>query len=98
MKSRPNRYSSSRHRPRSSPRGEAIRIPELSKRVDFEGEIAIVIGERCSRIAPDEDPRDYIRGYTIANDVTARDLQKRTVNGLVPRVWNFLSRGAAGHR
>jgi 2-keto-4-pentenoate hydratase/2-oxohepta-3-ene-1,7-dioic acid hydratase in catechol pathway len=57
--------------------GEAIRIPELSKRVDFEGEIAIVIGERCSRIGPEEDPRDYVRGYTIANDVTARDLQKK---------------------
>ncbi len=57
--------------------GEAIRIPELSKRVDFEGEIAIVIGERCSKIGPEEDPRDYIRGYTIANDVTARDLQKK---------------------
>jgi 2-keto-4-pentenoate hydratase/2-oxohepta-3-ene-1,7-dioic acid hydratase in catechol pathway len=59
-----------------SPR-QAIRIPELSKRVDFEGEIAIVIGERCSKIGTDEDPRDYIRGYTIANDVTARDLQKK---------------------
>ncbi len=57
--------------------GAGIRIPELSKRVDFEGEIAIVIGERCSRIGTDEDPRDYIRGYTIANDVTARDLQKK---------------------
>src|ERR1700723_2551775 len=57
--------------------GAGIRIPELSKRVDFEGEIAIVIGERCSRIGTEEDPRDYIRGYTIANDVTARDLQKK---------------------
>ena len=57
--------------------GEAIRIPELSKRVDFEGEIAIVIGERCSKIGPEEDPRDYIRGYTIANDVIVRDLQKK---------------------
>jgi len=57
--------------------GEAIRIPELSQRVDFEGEIAIVIGERCFKIGMDEDPRDYIRGYTIANDVTARDLQKK---------------------
>jgi 2-keto-4-pentenoate hydratase/2-oxohepta-3-ene-1,7-dioic acid hydratase in catechol pathway len=57
--------------------GEAIRIPELSQRVDFEGEIAVVIGERCFKIGMDEDPRDYIRGYTIANDVTARDLQKK---------------------
>jgi 2-keto-4-pentenoate hydratase/2-oxohepta-3-ene-1,7-dioic acid hydratase in catechol pathway len=57
--------------------GEAIRIPALSSRVDFEGEIAIVIGAQCSKIGTDEDPRDYIRGYTIANDVTARDLQKK---------------------
>jgi 2-keto-4-pentenoate hydratase/2-oxohepta-3-ene-1,7-dioic acid hydratase in catechol pathway len=55
----------------------AIVIPELSKRVDFEGEIAIVIGTRCSKIGEDEDPTDYIRGYTVANDVTARDLQKK---------------------
>src|ERR1700678_2855268 len=57
--------------------GEAIRIPEVSQRVDFEGEIALVIGERCFKIGMDDDPRDYIRGYTVANDVTARDLQKK---------------------
>jgi 2-keto-4-pentenoate hydratase/2-oxohepta-3-ene-1,7-dioic acid hydratase in catechol pathway len=57
--------------------GEAIRIPALSKRVDFEGEIAVVIGTRCSQIGPDEDVTWYIRGYTLANDVTARDLQKK---------------------
>jgi 2-keto-4-pentenoate hydratase/2-oxohepta-3-ene-1,7-dioic acid hydratase in catechol pathway len=37
----------------------------------------VVIGARCSRIGPDEDPSVYIRGFTIANDVTARDLQKK---------------------
>jgi 2-keto-4-pentenoate hydratase/2-oxohepta-3-ene-1,7-dioic acid hydratase in catechol pathway len=56
--------------------GESIRIPALSERVDFEGELAIVVGKRASRIAADEDVRPYIRGYTIVNDVTARDLQK----------------------
>jgi 2-keto-4-pentenoate hydratase/2-oxohepta-3-ene-1,7-dioic acid hydratase in catechol pathway len=54
----------------------AIRIPALSQRVDFEGELAVVIGKRASKIGPDEDVRPYIRGYTIVNDVTARDLQK----------------------
>ncbi len=54
-----------------------IRRPSLSERVDFEGEIAIVIGTQCSKIGPDEDPTEYIRGYTLANDVTARDLQKK---------------------
>lgn len=56
--------------------GGIVRLPALSKRVDYEGELGIVIGRRCSRLGPDEDPRDYIRGYTIVNDVTARDLQK----------------------
>lgn len=55
---------------------EAIRIPKQSTRVDFEGELAVVIGKKASQIGPDEDVRDYIRGYTIVNDVTARDLQK----------------------
>lgn len=53
-----------------------VHIPAISQRVDFEGELAIVIGKRCSKIGPDEDVRQYIRGYTIVNDVTARDLQK----------------------
>jgi 2-keto-4-pentenoate hydratase/2-oxohepta-3-ene-1,7-dioic acid hydratase in catechol pathway len=57
--------------------GEAIHIPSQSQRVDFEGEIAIVIGARCSKMRDDEDPSEYIRGYTLANDVTARDLQKK---------------------
>ncbi len=55
---------------------EAIRLPAISQRVDFEGELAVVIGKRCRNIGPEEDVRQYIRGYTIVNDVTARDLQK----------------------
>lgn len=56
--------------------GDTIRIPAISQRVDFEGEIAIVIGRKAFAIGSDEDVRSYIRGYTIVNDVTARDLQK----------------------
>lgn len=56
--------------------GETIRIPEQSQRVDYEGELAVVIGKAARRIGLDEDVRPYIRGYTIVNDVTARDLQK----------------------
>jgi 2-keto-4-pentenoate hydratase/2-oxohepta-3-ene-1,7-dioic acid hydratase in catechol pathway len=55
--------------------GGTIHIPPQSERVDFEGELAIVIGSRASRIGADEDVKPYIRGYTIVNDVTARDLQ-----------------------
>lgn len=56
---------------------ESIRIPVLAQRVDFEGEVAIVIGEKCSKLDADDDVWQYIRGYTIVNDVTARDLQKK---------------------
>ncbi|MBB6146262.1 2-keto-4-pentenoate hydratase/2-oxohepta-3-ene-1,7-dioic acid hydratase in catechol pathway [Silvibacterium bohemicum] len=55
---------------------DSIRIPPQSQRVDFEGELAIVIGKKASQIGSDEDVSPYIRGYTIVNDVTARDLQK----------------------
>lgn len=55
---------------------DPIRIPLQSQRVDFEGELGVVIGKTASRVGADEDVRPYIRGYTIVNDVTARDLQK----------------------
>ena len=56
--------------------GAVVRYPALSKRVDFEGELGIVIGKQAKHIREDEDVRQYIRGYTVVNDVTARDLQK----------------------
>jgi 2-keto-4-pentenoate hydratase/2-oxohepta-3-ene-1,7-dioic acid hydratase in catechol pathway len=56
--------------------GGVIRMPALSKRIDFEGELAIVIGAQLRNLGKDEDPRPYIRGYTLVNDVTARDIQK----------------------
>ncbi|GAA0418050.1 2-hydroxyhepta-2,4-diene-1,7-dioate isomerase [Acrocarpospora corrugata] len=59
--------------------GEAIVYPEgLSERVDYEGELAVVIGRLCREV-PVERAKDVIFGYTCANDVTARDLQKRDV-------------------
>ena len=56
--------------------GDEIAYPPQSQQVDYEGELALVIGERCADIAP-EEASPKIWGYTIANDVTARDLQKR---------------------
>ena len=53
-----------------------VRMPATSARVDFEGELALVIGRRSRNLKP-EDWRDSIRGYTLANDVTARDLQAK---------------------
>jgi len=58
---------------------EAIVCPAISKRVDHEGELGIVIGQRCRRLKPQENPLDYVFGYTCVNDVTARDLQKADV-------------------
>ena len=55
--------------------GEVIRWPEDSSRVDHEVELAIVISRICKDV-PKEKYSDVIFGYTIANDVTARDLQK----------------------
>jgi 2-keto-4-pentenoate hydratase/2-oxohepta-3-ene-1,7-dioic acid hydratase in catechol pathway len=58
------------------PPGGIIRLPAISQRVDYEGELGIVIGRTCYQLKPDEDVRPYIRGYVVVNDVTARDLQK----------------------
>jgi 2-keto-4-pentenoate hydratase/2-oxohepta-3-ene-1,7-dioic acid hydratase in catechol pathway len=57
--------------------GGVVKMPSASSRVDFEGELAIVIGRRTTRLSPDADWRSFIRGFTLANDVTARDLQKK---------------------
>ena len=59
--------------------GDVIELPEQSRRVEHEGELAVVIGRRCKRIAEDEDPLSYVLGYTCLNDVTARDLQRKDV-------------------
>jgi 2-keto-4-pentenoate hydratase/2-oxohepta-3-ene-1,7-dioic acid hydratase in catechol pathway len=55
---------------------EAIVYPQQSQRVDYEGELALIIGERCRHLTIQEAPK-AIWGYTIANDVTARDLQSK---------------------
>jgi len=57
--------------------GDEIRRPKLSQRVDFEGELGVVIGKKCYKARADEDVRPYILGYTCLNDVTARDLQNK---------------------
>ncbi len=54
--------------------GESVLLPPQSKQVEHEAELAIVIGKRGRWITA-EEATDYILGYTVANDVTARDLQ-----------------------
>jgi 2-keto-4-pentenoate hydratase/2-oxohepta-3-ene-1,7-dioic acid hydratase in catechol pathway len=56
--------------------GEAIQLPPQSEQVEHEAELALVIGRRGRWIRP-EDALQHILGYTVANDVTARDLQYR---------------------
>ncbi len=56
--------------------GGTIRMPPISRRVDFEGELGVVIGRRCRHLGAEVDVRSCVRGYTIVNDVTARDLQR----------------------
>jgi 2-keto-4-pentenoate hydratase/2-oxohepta-3-ene-1,7-dioic acid hydratase in catechol pathway len=56
--------------------GASILLPPQSERVDYEAELAVVIGRRCQDVSP-EEAWDYVLGVTCGNDVTARDLQKR---------------------
>jgi 2-keto-4-pentenoate hydratase/2-oxohepta-3-ene-1,7-dioic acid hydratase in catechol pathway len=57
---------------------ERIVRPAISQRVDFEGELAIVVGKLAKHVKA-ADWREYVLGFTCANDVTARDIQKRDV-------------------
>lgn len=68
-------------KPRSSllnPAGTVL-LPKASSRVDYEGELALVIGKRVRKLAEGADLRGVIRGWTLADDVSARDLQKNDV-------------------
>jgi 2-keto-4-pentenoate hydratase/2-oxohepta-3-ene-1,7-dioic acid hydratase in catechol pathway len=57
--------------------GEAIRLPAISDQVDWEGELAVVIGRECRSVSESE-AIDYVAGAMPFNDVTARDLQAET--------------------
>jgi len=57
--------------------GGTILRPKVSQRTDYEGELGVVIGKRCHKLADDADTRPYILGYTCVNDFTARDLQNK---------------------
>ena len=56
--------------------GATVRRPKLSQRIDYEGELGVVIGKTCYQPSADLDICQFILGYTCVNDVTARDLQK----------------------
>ena len=57
--------------------GEPVRYPAvMTRRVDYEAELGVVIGRRCRNVTPGE-ALEFVLGYTCANDVTARDLQTK---------------------
>ncbi len=55
---------------------DGIVYPPITKRVDFEGELGVVMGKKASKVSEDK-ALDYVLGYTCVNDVTARDLQAK---------------------
>jgi 2-keto-4-pentenoate hydratase/2-oxohepta-3-ene-1,7-dioic acid hydratase in catechol pathway len=55
--------------------GESIVLPPVSKRVDYEGELAVVIKKKAKNVSA-RSAMDYVLGYTCLNDVTARDVQE----------------------
>jgi len=57
--------------------GRTILRPKVSQRTDYEGELGVIIAKLCHKLSPSEDVRPYILGYTVVNDFTARDLQRK---------------------
>ncbi len=54
-----------------------ILLPHVSTQVDYEGELAVIIGQHCKEVT-EQDALQYVAGYTIMNDVSARDVQMQT--------------------
>jgi 2-keto-4-pentenoate hydratase/2-oxohepta-3-ene-1,7-dioic acid hydratase in catechol pathway len=54
-----------------------ILLPRVSRQIDYEGELAVIIGTRCKDV-PEQEALQYVAGYTIMHDVSARDLQMQT--------------------
>jgi 2-keto-4-pentenoate hydratase/2-oxohepta-3-ene-1,7-dioic acid hydratase in catechol pathway len=59
--------------------GDVIVIPKQSNQVEHEGELAIIVKRNCKNLSENDNPFDYIFGYTCLNDVTARDLQRKDI-------------------
>jgi len=57
--------------------GGVVLLPDGAGRVDFEGELVLVIARRAHKLTPQDDWRGYVRGVTLANDISARELQKK---------------------
>ena len=60
--------------------GASVLMPKVSEEVDYEVELGVVIGKMAKRV-PEAEAMEYVAGYTLVNDVTARDLQLRLGGG-----------------
>src|SRR4051812_31314861 len=63
-----------------------IILPPESTQVDFEGELAVIIGKTGRRIG-EQDAMDHVLGYCVSNDVTMRDFQNKSHQWLQGKVW-----------
>ena len=66
---------------------ECIHIPKVSHQIDYEAELAIVIGKRAKHVS-ETDAMDYIAGYTALNDVSARDYQSKTTQWTIGKIFD----------
>jgi 2-keto-4-pentenoate hydratase/2-oxohepta-3-ene-1,7-dioic acid hydratase in catechol pathway len=69
------------------PTGATVALPEASEKVDYEAEVAFVIGRRCHRVDPAE-ALDAVAGYMLFNDLSARDLQFATPQWMPGKVFD----------
>src|SRR4051812_24778068 len=70
-----------------APDGATVALPSASEKVDYEAEVAFVIGRRCNQVDPAE-ALDAVAGYTLLNDLSARDLQFATPQWMPGKVFD----------
>jgi 2-keto-4-pentenoate hydratase/2-oxohepta-3-ene-1,7-dioic acid hydratase in catechol pathway len=70
-----------------APPGATVALPAASEKVDYEAEVAFVIGRRCTDVEPD-DALDAVAGYMLLNDLSARDLQFATPQWMPGKVFD----------
>lgn len=69
------------------PDGATVVLPEVARKVDYEAEVAFVIGRRAKNV-PSEDAMDHVAGYTLMNDLSARDLQGLTLQWMPGKIFD----------
>jgi 2-keto-4-pentenoate hydratase/2-oxohepta-3-ene-1,7-dioic acid hydratase in catechol pathway len=70
-----------------TPSGSEVSLPAASEKVDYEAEVAFVIGRRCHEVS-EEDALEHVAGYTLLNDLSARDLQFATPQWMPGKVFD----------